>query len=303
MRKKWLAVALVVGLSGALVWGIGISASAENRGLDVYKSALGQTKEAQSLTAHTKVELTDNGTKLLMIEGVAKVNHDGNAASVDATYTDAAGTGSFQAFHEQDQVIFKKGDSDVYRVMETAAWGHKSDKRTEDGPPAFVKQLFPALLGDMNKWTTVEELPDGGKQVTLELSEQEMPAFVKAIAPTVYAKIVERSEEKEKSSTEKGMAVKLPNLQKDVQVDDITLHATIDKNNLIEEQTAEIHVSGVDASGEAHKLLLSLDVRLTDLAATTPDHIDLAGKQVEKISREDMKGRWGKKGWGDHVSQ
>ncbi|WP_289137273.1 hypothetical protein [uncultured Brevibacillus sp.] len=299
MRKKWLAVALAVGLSGALVWGMGISASAENRGLDVYKSALQQTKEAKSKTAQAKLELTDNGVKLLTLEGIAKVNHDENVASLDATYTDADGTGTFQAFHEQDQVVFKKGDSDVYRVMETKDWGRKSEKHTQDGPPAFVKQLFPALLGDMNQWTTVTELPDGGKQVTLELSEEEMPAFIKVIAPAVYAKMAEHGEAK--PVAEKSLTVKLPNLKEEVQVDAITVQATINKNNLIEKQTAEVHLSGVDASGKKHELLLSIDVSLSDLAATTPDHIDLAGKQVEKISQEDMKARWGK-GEGGHRS-
>ncbi|MGG1659134.1 hypothetical protein [Brevibacillus sp. NRS-1366] len=301
MRKKWLAIGLSVGISGALVWGIGVSASAENAGLEVYKSALNQTKEAKSMTANAHLELTDNGTKLLTLDGVAKVNHDEKMASLEATYTGAKGEGSLQAFREPDQVIVKKGDSDIYQVMETMDWGHKFSKNSEDRPPAMVNHLFKPLFGNMDKWTTVENLPDGRKRASLELSEEQMPAFVKVMGPTLYSKLTERSQAA--AASEKGIAVKLPNLEEHFQVDQILLQATIDEQNRIERQAAEVHVSGVDASGEQHALLLSLDIRLSDLAATTPDSIDLTGKQVEKISREEMKSRWKKDGWNQPVSQ
>jgi len=302
LRKKWLAIGLAVGISGALVWGIGVSASAENAGMEVYKSALHQTSAAKSMTANAHLEISDNGAKLLTLEGVAKVNHDEQVASVDATYSGTKGTGSFQAFREQNQVIVKKGDSDIYQVMEVMDWGHKAPKNKEDGPPAMMNHLTKTLFGNIDSWTTVENLPDGGKRASLGLSEEQMPVFVKVVGPILYSKIAEHSQEKAAAS-EKGLPVVLPSLEENIQVDQITLQATIDENNRIEQQSAEVHVSGVDATGEKHELLLSLDISLSDLAATTPDSIDLTGKQVEKISREDMKSRWKKDGWHQSVSQ
>lgn len=301
MRKKWLAIGLSVGISGALVWGIGVSASAENAGLEVYKSALHQTGAAKSMTANAHLEITDNGAKLLTLEGVAKVNHDEQVASVDATYSGTNGTGSFQAFREQNQVIVKKGNSDIYQVMEGMDWGHKAAKNKEDGPPAMVTHLTKTLFGNMESWTTVENLPGGGKRAALELSEEQMPVFVKVVGPILYSKIAEHSQEA--AASEKEVPVVLPSLEENIQFDQITLQAMIDENNQIERQSAVVHVSGVDASGEKHELLLSLDISLSDLAATTPDSIDLTGKQVEKISREDMKSRWKKDGWHQSVSQ
>ncbi|WP_232322434.1 hypothetical protein [Brevibacillus parabrevis] len=95
----------------------------------------------------------------------------------------------------------------------------------------------------------------------------------------------------------KGLALKLPALQEDVHLEQVVLNATINEQNLIERQTAKVELVGTDASGVVHTLQLTVDVRLSDLAVTTPERVDLTGKQVEKVTREEMRSHWAKGGW------
>lgn len=297
MRKKWLGIGLSVGITGALIWGYGASASADSTTIGVYESALHQTKEAKSMTAHAQLTLTDNGTKLLTLEGVAKIDHNQHIGNVNATITDTLGEKSVQAFLEKDQVVVKKRDSNVYRVMEKMDGSPQSENDADNKRGVMMHKLLTTVFGDLGKNATVENLPDGGKRTSLQLSEAQIPAFIQAAGPLLYDKVVEHSQEA--SSSENGLSVKLPRLQEDFQVDQVLLNAKIDGKNQIEQQSAVVHLSGTDASGKEHKLQLSLDIRLSDLGTTTPDRIDLTGKQVEKVSREDMKNKW-RKGWTKH---
>ncbi len=83
MRKKWSGIGLSVGITGALIWGYGASASADSTTMGVYESALHQTKDAKSMTAHAQLALTDNGAKLLTLEGVAKLDHNQHIGNAD----------------------------------------------------------------------------------------------------------------------------------------------------------------------------------------------------------------------------
>lgn len=301
MRKKWLGVSLSVGITGALIWGYGVSASAGNTEVGVYESALRQTKEAKSMTATAELSLADNGTKLFTLNGVAKIDHNKHVGSVEGTYSDQNGENSFQTFLQNDQVVVKKGDSDVYRVMDKMDRRHKSETDSDDPDNRRGKMMheaFNTLFGDVGKAATVENLADGGKRTSLELTEDQIPLFVKAAGPIVYDKIAEHSQKESTASEDHHPSVKLPRIEEDFQVDQVKLNAVINAKNQIEQQTAEVQLSGTDASGKEHKLQLSLNIRLSDLDQTTPNQVDLTGKQVEKVSREDRKGRWGG-GWAD----
>ncbi|MNV85005.1 hypothetical protein D3C71_1789230 [compost metagenome] len=55
-------------------------------------------------------------------------------------------------------------------------------------------------------------------------------------------------------------------------------------------------MSGKDAQGAEHDVVLRIDMTLSSLNSTTPDTVDLSGKQVENVKLEDMSGH---KNWRD----
>ncbi|UUZ95625.1 hypothetical protein LJK87_14985 [Paenibacillus sp. P25] len=60
----------------------------------------------------------------------------------------------------------------------------------------------------------------------------------------------------------------------------------MDASNHIVEQDAVLTLTGKDASGTAHEVVIDAKLGLSGFDSTTPDQVDLTGKQVQTI---DMK--------------
>lgn len=270
-----------LGLGAVLLWGAILPVQADNSGVAVYQSAMKHMKTESSLTAHVKLDMTDNGKTLFTASGEAKVDRDEQEASVSGTWKDVIGnkTESFQAFREDGKVIVKKGESDTYRVFEPKGWGAKRFEGASAEPPVIVEHVHNIVMGNIRELTTVENLPDGSKHVSLQVTEKELPAFANRAATMFFSRMAEHAQG---SLAGKDHPISIPHLEQDIRVEQMFLNATIDGNNRIETQSAEIHVSGRDAAGKEHQLTLKLDVSLSDFSQTKVDHIDLTGKRLEQ---------------------
>lgn len=292
MRKKWWAMGVSAGIGAVLLWGVGVSALADNSAFDAYKIALRNTKAAGNMTAHANLAVSDNGTQLFTISAEMKIDHEKKAGSINAVLDDMTQTETFQLFREEGKVVFHKEDSDVYRVIERKGWNTKRFK--EDGePPVMVEQVGNVLLGNLRKSTTMENLPDGSKRVSLQLADEQIPFIANKIGTVFFAKLAEHHPS---SDSEKVIPAKLPQLKEQIQVEQLQVNAKLNADNRIEQQTAEVHLSGKDASGKSHHLVITLDVSLSDFSQTTPEKIDLDGKKVELINIEEHH-KWRKGDW------
>ena len=54
----------------------------------------------------------------------------------------------------------------------------------------------------------------------------------------------------------------LPQLVTDITMDEVEVNASVDADDHITNQTAQIHISGKDAQGAAHDVVLSVDMTL-----------------------------------------
>lgn len=265
-----------------MLWGVGIPASAGNSGLDVYREAMKHTKAETSMTAHVQVEVTDSGKRLATLSGEAKIDRDRQEMSAAGTLEDWVGgkSRSFEAYREDGSVIVKKGDSDVYQLIETGGW----QKKREDAPaapPVIVEHVHDMMLGHFRDLSRVESLPDGSKEVDLQLTEEELPFFANKIAEKFFAKVAKEKQPGE--SDIHNVPLQLPKLKQDIEVEQVALQAKIDRDNRIAGQSAEIHVAGTDERGQKHELVVKVDVSLSDFSQTQPVHFDPAGKQVERV--------------------
>ncbi|QRG66759.1 hypothetical protein [Brevibacillus choshinensis] len=282
MKKKWWVLGTSLGLGAVLLWGAGLPVQADDSGVAVYQSAMKQMKAESSLTAHVKLDLIDNGKPLFTMSSVAKVDREKQEASVSGSWEDLVGdqTEDFQVFREDGKVIFKKAESDTFSVFEQKGWGKKRFEGVSGEPPVIVEQVRNIMLGNIREHTAVETMPDGSKQVSLQVAEQELPAFANKAATMFFTKMAEHAQD---AASGKHLPASLPQLQQDIRVERLKLNATIDRNNRIERQSAEIHVAGSDAAGKEHQLTLKLDVTLSDLSQTQVEHVDLTGKKVEHV--------------------
>jgi hypothetical protein len=279
MRNKWVIAGAAFGVGAVMLGVSGMSALADSSGYDAYQAAWSKTKAEKSLTAVADVTVTDNGTKVLSAAANMKLDHEQQAVSGAATLDGGgAASHSVQMFRQDGKLILKKSDDDVYRVVENAAapsWRH--DGAAHQAPPKALEPVVNALIGNVRDLATVQSAADGSKVASLHLSGSQVPPIASVLGSIAAAK---------------AAASGVPKLTDDVKVEQILLDARISPDNLIEQQTAEIDMSGTDSSGAHHALVIRLRLDLSGFNQTVPDRIDLTGKPTETVQHDGAKRGW-----------
>jgi hypothetical protein len=281
MKKKWLIAGGAFGIGAVMLLVSGFSAMASTSGYDAYKTAMKNTKAVSSLTANVELTVTDNGTKVLAGTSDIKLSQELKSGSMSATFGGNAKTHSLNVFRQDGKVIFKSSDNEVYRVQE-----HNASKWEEDGvapnPPKAVEQVFETLMGNIRELATVESASNGGKHAVLHLSGSQIPAVANVIGTLAVSKLADSDH----------WNVSFPKLTDNIKVEEINLDANINANNVLEQQLAEIKITGTDDSGNNHDLAIQLHIDFSGFNQTVPEKIDLTGKQIVEIQNEGTKSGW-----------
>ncbi|WP_405079080.1 hypothetical protein ACI48J_15355 [Paenibacillus chitinolyticus] len=304
MNKKWLVLGSVIGISSLMMVTTGISAMAGTSGYDAYKSALKNTKTVHSVTVQAAGSMRDNGNVALSANGTFKMSREGGSASGAGEVSAGGAKQALQFYKQGDQAIFKPGSSDVYYVKDAAAETHKRFKDSaEKEMPQQVETVIDALVGNLKDYVAVDVKEDGSKRVSAELDGAQLPAVVQAIAPIVIKQASKEHGESEKKADTaanpfgndflKGAA---PELTDDIRLEKVAVNATISSSNYIQHQEAELTVSGKDAGGKAHQVVVHLQADLSGYDSTTPDTVDLNGKNVQPVKSEHRNKWQGKNG-------
>ncbi len=281
MKKKWWMAGGAFGIGAVMLLVSGFSAMASTSGYDAYKTALKNTKAETSLTSHMDLTVTHNGSKVLAGTSDIKMNRELDSGSMAAEFGDNAQTRSVNVFRQDGKVIFKSSDNEVYRVTE-----HNAPKWEQDGvapnPPKAVEQVFDALVGNIRELATVESASDGGKQAELHLSGSQIPAVANVLGTLAVSKLAECE----------YWDLSIPKLTDSIKVEEINLDAKINANNVLEQQTAEINITGTDDSGNKHALAFLLHIDFSGFNQTVPEKIDLTGKQILEIKNDGTNRGW-----------
>jgi len=294
MNKKWLAMGSV-GIGVVMLVTSGLSVSASYTGYEAYKGALKQTRAVDSISGNLRVMVSDNSEKVLQVTSAFKKNNEQDASSAVVQLDNGTEKHVVNMYRQDEKTIVKSSDSDVYHVIEKQGtpWKH------EDGNPEMAEEMekvIDALVGNLRNNVTLENQANGKKKVSLHLAGNQVPGAVNAIGSLIIKK-ASTHHEKAESSWHQGkganaihdMKVDLPKLTDNIHVQEVNLDATINAENYFESQAVEIKITGQDASGKDHQVTVELDAVLSGLNQTMPDQIDLSGKQVQTIQREDWK--------------
>lgn len=330
MKKKWIVMGAAAGISAVMLTVSAMSAMAGTSGYDAWKSAFKQTKTAESISGRVSLTVTDNGTEMARANAAFKKSGEGASAAVTLQAGDAER--GLNAYLQDGKAIVKTSASDVYYVMEHGEgdrsygppWMRDGGKHEPD--PAFaagVERVIDALAGNLKDRVTLKEQADGSKQVSLHLSGNQVPVAVNAVGSLLLrhassgeapwhdgkpAWASERHDGDGKAAAQDGaneagvfgdhplfadgFKPDFPKLTDDIRVEAINLDAAIDPNNDIDEESVEIRISGKDEAGNVHNVVVHADIDLYDVNATTPDTVDLTGKQVETKTMADSGEGW-----------
>lgn len=309
MKKKWLLSGGAVGISGAIMLTTGLTAFAGTSGYEDYKAALKNTAQSlESVTIQVDAVLKDNGSLLSQAHSNLKANLQNEAMSGTVKISGDAGLQNLSLYSQPDGLVWKSDASDTYYMKQDIKDkdNQEADKETKDEVwfNSQEETVIDALIGNLKNEITSTSESDGSKNISLQLESVQIPAVVQALAPVAFKQLSDQSKENRISDDGKALIVNDPEdlfkqsllntkdiaLTDGVQIQNISLNAVVNPANQLQRQQLDITFIGQDAQGVSHTLTANLDIQLSAINGTTPDSIDLSGKQVEQV-KDDHEGK------------
>lgn len=292
MNKKLLLVGAGFTLGSALLVTSAFAGIGDAPGYDAYKTAIKTTMAAQSLSEKVALTVQDNGKTVLNVNSSTKTDKANRTASADITVQD----GTHVSVYRQDgQEIVKTSASEVYTVY----GGGKNEKKSahrEQGDKADgimsteAENVVDALVGNLKNYVTLNEQSDGTKSIGFQLKDNQIPAAANAVGSFFIKQAVNgrhegKADNSPLASELQQVRSSMPKLTQNIQVSEADLQAVVDAQNHITKQTVEVTVSGLDAQGVSHQVVVNADIDLSGYNSTTPDKVDLTGKQVQTVQK------------------
>ncbi|HWP96668.1 MAG TPA: hypothetical protein VN426_07435 [Syntrophomonadaceae bacterium] len=284
--KKW-PVLVSMALGGVMLFGAAFASASGSTGYDVYKSALKNTATATSMTTQVQVAISDNGSTVMNVDGTAKMDQGSKAMSSLFTITGGDKSLTMEAYHQDGKIISKSSASDVYYVMERNSGlkpQQEMDKATVKGKYAQdVENLIDTVVGDIKNYTVVNANADGSQEVSLQLSSNQIPATANAFASLAIKSASQEGWGHGRSTVDGDLFTALPKLVDGISITNVDIKAVVDAQDMIQSQEVNITITGQDASGANHNVVVNAKLNLSNINQTTPDTIDLTGKQVNTL--------------------
>lgn len=284
-KKLVMGISIVVG--GVMMATTALASVSGSSGYDAYKAAFKNTHAVSSMTGTAAITVTDNGNVILKSNHSIKMNSDFKNMSGNSELTVGDQVRTMSMYRQNGQTITKSDDGEVYNVISakrdnfqrSEKWGHERENKN-------VENIVDLIVGNYQDYISLDTKADGNKQVALKLTGSQISPIANAVASLVASKGEKRHHSA--SALESSIGNQIPKLVDEIRVTNIDVKADIDNQNFIKEQTANITITGKDADGKNHEMVISVDLDLSNLNNTTPDSIDLTGKQVKTIQPNDM---------------
>ena len=277
MKRKPVLIVLSLVLGATLLCTTAFANISSSSGYEAYKAAVLNLPQANSLTAQAAVSVTDNGNVVLNADGTMKMDRANNTMSSISTIKAGDKTQSNEMYRQNGQTIMKDSTSDVYNVMEKGPRDmgkNMAERPATQEVPAEVENIVDLLAANFDSNISLDNNADGSKVVTLQLADGQITPLENAVASL----IAKNANHENKRSN--AVMTNLPQLVDAISLTSVDVKAEIDANGQLTGQTAVIKVTGKDATGQVHELVVNVDVNLSNINSTTPDTIDLTGKQV-----------------------
>jgi len=286
MNKKMVTMAVSLAVGGSLLLSTGFANAAQSSGYDAYKSAIVNTKNLKSETADMKVSVTDSGAKLVDLSSNIKLNLNTNAMSSVITTTKGVTSQSSNSYLQDGKSISKDSNSAEYLVRTNNLKDtNKMDKVQNPTVEKSMEVVVDTLVGNMKNNVTTTRNADGTKKITINLKENEVTPLVDALTQIAFIQGTKTKNISNDSKAELGgLKNVIPQLQSEIKVVSVISTGNISKDDIITNQTVAIVISGKDAQGKKHDITFNIDLNLSKVNSTTPDKINLTGKQVKEIT-------------------
>ncbi|HEY2419880.1 MAG TPA: hypothetical protein VGI04_00600 [Neobacillus sp.] len=293
MKSKVLAA---VGISGLLMAGGVITASASTSGYDLFKTAVKKTQNVNSFTAHTSGSLTDNGKVVYQVDSLNTTNLKDESGSSTVSVTNSGTTTKVDYYSMANQSVVKSSKDDSFYVkQENDHKGKVNRKENKDEKlsPQMqkdVEAIFDAVTKNYQDKITSSDIGNGSKELLLDLSKNQIPAVGQAVVSFFLKNIDQQKQQLEKpefgSLQLADLKPQLPQLKNNISVTRVVLKGDVNKSQYLDGQEVTIYVSGNDVNGTHHDLVLTLKNQFTNINKSTVTSVDLTGKKVVNVQNK-----------------
>lgn len=274
MNKKTLAV---IGASGAILLGSVYSISANTSGYDLYKSALKQTHNADSATMKMSFNLEDNEKSLFSMNSLMKADADQQVHSISTELANETESSNMKMYKQDGNWFVTKEGTDVYYKMEIKSPHGTGNTELQDD----LENLIDVLTKNLQQKITVDENKNGGQTIELDLTGKEIPLSANALSSLMIKHAVMLQDRGDQEGSEFHIKPTLPKLDHDITVKQINLTAEVNKDNYVDKQSVKAVVSGRDKQGQAHEIVLHMEMDVTDYNHTSVSPVEIPAEKVE----------------------
>lgn len=298
MNKKAKMVILTIAFGTVMLGATAYGAISGTSGYDLYKQALKNTIAVKSISPDTKVTVKDNGNLLVTVDSATKINKTDKTMSNNIAIAAGNQKENIDIYQQNGKTITKSSNSKVYNVVvgrkfeknakfkKDAKFKLKEKREMDPNRIKDIENVVDAVFSNVQNYITLKDNSDGTKDVTLDMSQTQVSPVINAITSLFVKNVTQKIDDR--GDMGKGefafianLKDKLPKLVGNIQVNSIDVDAKINNDNLIQGQTENVVISGTDANGQTHQIEISITTNFTGFNSTTPDKINLKGKQVK----------------------
>lgn len=281
-----------IGISGLLMVGGVVSASASSTsGYDLFKTSVKNMHNVNSFTADVQASLSDNGKVIYQVSSISQQDIKGDASSSSFTINNGSVSKKVDLFDNGQQEIVKSSDDESYYVKQDSEGKDqgKADNEEEQSPQMQkdIEAIFDALTKNYQDSITSNKLANGNTELQLSLSKNQIPAVGQAAVSFAVKNMDQQGQDLEKEGfgplQSAELTPKMPQLETNITVSKVELKGEVNADNYLVGQVADITVTGEDANGTSHDLVLHLNSKLDKLNSTSVGSVDLSGKKVISV--------------------
>ncbi len=283
MNKKIVAMVTSLVIGSTMLLGTTYANAKQLSGYDSYKAAIKDTKNLKNETANLKVSVYDNGSDIMDMTTNAKINLASDAMSHETSLKSSTETETFNIYRQNGKNISKSSSSPVYNVRDVK--GRNNNKAQNPEIEKSVETIVDTLTGNMKNNVSVTDNKGSGKKVSINLSENDVTPLVNAVTSIAFIGNSDKPVYKEKAG-EINLSNVIPKLQSNVKVKSAVVTGDINNNDILNNQVAKIVITGTDAQEKTHEITINMNFDIANINSTTPDTVDLTGKQVKNITQQ-----------------
>jgi len=301
-RQNILIVSMVLAMT--LLVATAFAGTASNTGYEVFKEVLRNHKSETSTsgTVTATVEFLDNNQSVAMVSGVITGDERKEAFSGDLKIiADGLEKDLFLLGANGEMFIHDVATNDVYRTELDDEDSHEFDD--DDHDHTFTKEeeaVFDYFVGDLANEFEVENLDDDTYNISLELTQSEMPEIINLLT-SLDSDDDHKSDSKHDEKLFKELNsdtyplfkelceldIEHTELVDDIEVNYFKIVLNVDSNDQIVGMSVIVKVSGVDENNEKHNLTYKSNMTFSEVDESAVIGLDLSDKNIIELPEFD----------------